>query len=142
MVGTYASLAVILVAAAASGQGLFALCGRREWSWLSPAVGLALLAGVAWGVLNLTDEPAAALAAIAVLAVGGFAAWASAGELSVPRAGVGLAVVAAALILASLPFAVEGRFGILGTSLNPDMSQHLFAADRLAQWAWGGWWNW
>ena len=132
MVGTYASLAVILVAAAASGQGLFALCGRREWSWLSPAVGLALLAGVAWGVLNLTDEPAAALAAIAVLAVGGFAAWASAGELSVPRAGVGLAVVAAALILASLPFAVEGRFGILGTSLNPDMSQHLFAADRLA----------
>ena len=132
MVGTYASLAVILVAAAASGQGLFALCGRREWSWLSPAVGLALLAGVAWGVLNLTDEPAAALAAIAVLAVGGLAAWASAGELSVPRAGVGLAVVAAAIILASLPFAVEGRFGILGTSLNPDMSQHLFAADRLA----------
>jgi hypothetical protein len=132
MVGTYASLAVILVAAAVSGQGLFALCGRREWSWLSPAVGLALLAGVAWGVLNLTDEPAAALAAIAVLVVGGLAAWASAGELSVPRAGVGLAVVAAAIILASLPFAVEGRFGILGTSLNPDMSQHLFAADRLA----------
>src|SRR5204863_3564878 len=27
---------------------------------------------------------------------------------------------------------VEGRFGILGTGLDPDMSQHLFAADRLA----------
>jgi hypothetical protein len=27
---------------------------------------------------------------------------------------------------------VEGHFGILGTSFNPDMSQHLLAADRLA----------
>ena len=38
----------------------------------------------------------------------------------------------AAVALASLPFIVEQRFGILGTGLNPDMSQHLFAADRLA----------
>lgn len=132
MVGTYASLAVILVAAAATGQGLFALCGRREWSWLSPAVGLGLLAGLAWGVLNLTEEPAIALAAIAILAVGGLAAWASAGELSVSHAAVGAGVALGAVLLASLPFVVEGRFGILGTSLNPDMSQHLFAADRLA----------
>ncbi len=35
-------------------------------------------------------------------------------------------------LAASLPFLVEGRFGILGTGLNPDMSQHLFAADALA----------
>ena len=42
-----------------------------------------------------------------------------------------MAVVA--LVAASIPFFVEGRFGILGTGLNPDMSQHLFAADRLAQ---------
>ncbi len=45
---------------------------------------------------------------------------------------VGLPVAALALVAASLPFLVEGRFGILGTGLNPDMSQHLFAADRLA----------
>ncbi len=34
--------------------------------------------------------------------------------------------------MGSLPFLVEMRFGILGTSLNPDMSQHLFATDRLS----------
>jgi hypothetical protein len=45
---------------------------------------------------------------------------------------VGAAPLVVALILASLPFIVEGRYGILGTGLNPDMSQHLFAADRLA----------
>jgi hypothetical protein len=52
---------------------------------------------------------------------GGAEAW---------RAGWPIALIA--LAAASLPFAVEGHFGILGTSFNPDMSQHLLAADRLA----------
>jgi hypothetical protein len=47
-----------------------------------------------------------------------------------PRTGVPVAI--GALIAASLPFAVEGHFGILGTGFNPDMSQHLLATDRLA----------
>ena len=46
------------------------------------------------------------------------------------RAGWPVALIA--LLAASLPFVVEGHFGILGTSFNPDMSQHLLAADRLA----------
>src|SRR5690606_11605460 len=45
----------------------------------------------------------------------------------------GWPVALAALLAASLPFVVEGHFGILGTSFNPDMSQHLLAADRLAE---------
>jgi len=45
----------------------------------------------------------------------------------------GWPVALGALLAASLPFAVEGHFGILGTSFNPDMSQHLLAADRLAE---------
>ena len=46
------------------------------------------------------------------------------------RAGGPVAILA--LLAASLPFIAEGRFGILGTSFDPDMSQHLLAADRLA----------
>ena len=57
MGGTYASLALILAASAAAGQGLFALGGRREWSWLSPAVGLSVLIAVAWGVLKILTRP-------------------------------------------------------------------------------------
>jgi hypothetical protein len=45
----------------------------------------------------------------------------------------GWPVALGALLAASLPFIVEGHFGILGTSFNPDMSQHLLAADRLAE---------
>ncbi len=37
-----------------------------------------------------------------------------------------------ALLVTALPFVAEGHFGILGTSFNPDMSQHLLGADRLA----------
>jgi len=43
------------------------------------------------------------------------------------------AVAAVALLATALPFLAEGHFGILGTSFNPDMSQHLLAADRLAE---------
>jgi hypothetical protein len=132
MAGTYLTLAAVLAAAAATGQGLFAVCGRREWTWLAPAVGLALLGGLAWGALNVTGEPPAALIACALAALAGGAAWAAGADLELPRPALAIGVVVGAILLASLPFAVEGRFGILGTSLNPDMSQHLFAADRLA----------
>jgi hypothetical protein len=46
---------------------------------------------------------------------------------------IGWPVALGALLATSLPFVVEGHFGILGTSFNPDMSQHLLAADRLAE---------
>ena len=49
----------------------------------------------------------------------------------------GWPVASIALLAASIPFVVEGHFGILGTSFNPDMSQHLLAADRLAHGAGG-----
>jgi hypothetical protein len=44
----------------------------------------------------------------------------------------GWPVLVVAAFGASLPFIVEGHFGILGTSFNPDMSQHLLAASQLA----------
>ncbi len=132
MLATYGSLLIILVASCLVGQALFAVCGRREWSWLAPAVGLAVLTGVAWGTVRLPGEGAAASIAIGVLALIALA-------FLVGRVGalgeamrIGLPVAAVALLAASLPFLVEGRFGILGTGLNPDMSQHLLAADQLA----------
>lgn len=130
MLGTYVSLALILGASAAVGQALFGLCGRHEWSWLSPAIGLSLLCAVAFGGAHLGGDAIFGLAAVAALTVGGgfilqrqgFTARAEPAALSVLLGG---------LILGSVPFLVELRFGILGTALNPDMSQHLFAADRL-----------
>ncbi|HEX2266014.1 MAG TPA: hypothetical protein VHH14_07005, partial [Solirubrobacterales bacterium] len=90
------------------------------------------LVGLAWATVRLPGEGTAAAitigvaVAIALAVVWGRATW------SRPEASIGVVLALAAALAASLPFIVEGRFGILGTGLNPDMSQHLFAADRLA----------
>ncbi|MDQ3572956.1 MAG: hypothetical protein M3383_08870 [Actinomycetota bacterium] len=127
MLGTYLSLLLILAVAALVGQGLFSLCGRRDWSWLAPALGLAVLTAVAWGAVNLAGDPVVGAVVIGLFAL--------ASAVVIPRARPGtsaVVVIIGSVALASLPFLLEGRFGILGTSLNPDMSQHLFAVDRLA----------
>jgi hypothetical protein len=133
VIGTYAAALAVCGASLAIGQAAIALCGRRHWSWLAPAVGLALVLALCWGAVRLPGDGVVSglLVAILVLASlvylrgrveGGGEGW---------RAGWPVALLA--LAGASLPFAVEGHFGILGTSFNPDMSQHLLAAARLAE---------
>jgi hypothetical protein len=133
MLATYGTLLVILTASCLVGQALFALCGRREWSWLAPPVGLAMLTAVAWGTVRVPGEGVASAVAIAALAAGSLTVVRGRVAGLGPALGIGVPVAVAATVAASLPFLVEGRFGILGTGLNPDMSQHLFAADGLAQ---------
>ena len=131
MIGTYVAVLAVCVSSLALGQAAIALCGARHWSWLSPAVGLALLCAVCWGTVRLgrrrrgRDRRAAARGRVRRLSPG-----TGGGRGEALRTGWPVALIA--LLAASLPFAVEGHFGILGTSFNPDMSQHLLAADRLA----------
>lgn len=137
MLATYGSFLLLLGASVLVGQAILGAAGRASWSPLAPAVGLAALVALAWAAVRLPGE------GIAVLAVAALALLASAAlvraHLSLwlaadrrRRAAVPLAVAGLSALAASLPFIVEGRFGILGTGLNPDMSQHLLAADRLA----------
>jgi len=133
VIGTYAAVVAICAASLAIGQAAVLLCGARRWSWLSPAVGLALLCAVCWGTVRLPGN--GVISAVVVLGLTVAAAAYLWGRVE----GVGEALAAGwpvallALLAASLPFAVEGHFGILGTSFNPDMSQHLLTADRLAE---------
>src|SRR5687768_3438890 len=126
MLGTYVSLALILGASFVVGQATFGACGHRTRSPLAPAVGLGLICAAAWLATDIASSAWAGLGAVAALTA---VAWTllrfkpaeGATDGAVPAA-VG------AIVLGSLPFLIEMRFGILGTSLNPDMSQHLFAA--------------
>jgi hypothetical protein len=132
VIGTYAAAVAICAAALALGQAAVGLCGVRHWSWLSPAVGLALLCAVCWGTVRLPGDGVVSALAVLVLVVAAVAYLWRRLEGGVEAVREGWAVALAALVAASLPFLVEGHFGILGTSFNPDMSQHLLAADRLA----------
>ncbi len=132
MVGTYAAVLVIGGASLAIGQAAIALCGARGWSWLAPAVGLALLCAVCWGTVRLPGHGAISATVVLLLVIGSVSYLWGRTEDGVEALRAGAPVSLIALAATVLPFLAEGHFGILGTSFNPDMSQHLLAADRLA----------
>lgn len=132
MVGTYAAVLAVCGASLAIGQAAIALCGVRRWSWLAPAVGLALLCALCWGTVRLSGDGTVSAAAVLLLGVGAVVyLWRRVEGLG-EAVRIGAPVALLALAATSLPFIAEGHFGILGTSFNPDMSQHLLATDRLA----------
>ncbi len=129
---TYASFALIFVSSAMLGQAILIACGHRQWSRLAPAVGLAAFMPLAWWTVRLPSHGTAALVALVLISVIATFVVLTFVDDFASAVGRGLPVVFAAGAIASLPFLVEGRFGILGTGLNPDMSQHLFAVEQLA----------
>lgn len=132
MIGTYAAVLAVCASSLAIGQAAIALCGWRRWSWLAPSAGLALLVAFCWGTVRLPGDGAFSASGILALTVASsiYLRGRLAGVGEELRAGWPVALLA--LLACSLPFAVEGHFGILGTGFNPDMSQHLLATDRLA----------
>jgi len=133
VIATYAAALAVCGASLAIGQAVIALCGARRWSWLSPAVGLALVCAVSWATVRMPGHGAVSAVAILALAAGSAFYLRHRVEHGGEALRAGAPVALAALLAASLPFAVEGHFGILGTGFNPDMSQHLLATDRLAE---------
>jgi hypothetical protein len=134
VIETYLATLALIGCSAVVGQAAVSLCGARGWSWLAPAVGLALICAIGWGTVRLPGHGVSS--AIVVLVVLLAACVHLRGrrrrdaERRQPWLGFGVALLA--LAAASLPFLVEGHFGILGTGFNPDMSQHLLTSDRLA----------
>jgi hypothetical protein len=133
VIGTYAAVLAICAASLAIGQSAIGLFGARRWSWLAPAVGLAVLCAVCWGTVRIPGDGVASAIVVLVLTVAAVVYLWGRVEGGGEALRLGWPVALGALLAASLPFAVEGHFGILGTSFNPDMSQHLLAADRLAE---------
>jgi hypothetical protein len=132
VIGSYAAVLAVCGASLVTGQAAIALCGTRRWSWLSPAVGLALVCAIAWATVRMPGNGLVAAIAIPLMAIAAAAYLRGRLEGGGEALRKGLPVAAVALLAGSLPFVVEGHFGILGTGFNPDMSQHLLATDRLA----------
>jgi hypothetical protein len=131
VIGTYAAALAVCVASLAIGQAVISCCGRAGWSWTAAPVGLAILCAVCWGSVRLPGH--GSISAIVVLAMVALAlAYLQGRGVWREPFTQGWPVFVLAALAASLPFIVEGHFGILGTSFNPDMSQHLLAADQLA----------
>jgi hypothetical protein len=130
--GLYGSLLVICVAAAIIGQAVAALCGRRTWSWIAPAVGMAVLTVVGGLTIRLPGRGSTAAFCVAGLVILSLVVlWRlRPSDLSAAlRAGAPVAIVVA--LAASLPFAAAGHLGELGVRVNNDLGIHLQNADWL-----------
>jgi hypothetical protein len=131
MIGTYASVALICAASLLVGRAILSLAGRPSWSWLEPGVGLAAILAVT-GVLARAPGhgTSVTLGVVALLVVAALLVWwlpyEAPGALR-----VGLPVAIVLLAALAIPFAVSGRWGLLGVGFNNDLGLHLAWAEWL-----------
>src|ERR1700733_10927726 len=131
MIGTYASAALICAASLLVGRAILSLAGRRSWSWLEPGIGLAAVLAVT-GVLARAPGHGTSVTfgVVALLVVAALVVWwlpyEAPGAL---RAGLPVAIVLLAVL--AIPFAVSGRWGLLGVGFNNDLGLHLAWAEWL-----------
>jgi hypothetical protein len=149
MLATYASAALICAASLLVGRALLLLAGQPRWTWLEPAIGFAALIAAAGlparGPGHATTSGLVLVllivAAIVVLALLGArdrgAGEAAAGERRGQGAGErdvvlwAVLVAIAAGVALSIPFAISGRWGLLGVGFNNDLGLHLAWAEWL-----------
>jgi hypothetical protein len=126
----YASVLLLIAASAVVGQGVLCACGRRTWSWLAPAVGLATLVILAGATIRLPGRDLTATAVVGVVLAASIALlWVR--RPKAPEAfRIGLPVAIAIVVAASLPFVAAGGFGVF-VGKSRDFGYYLYDAQWL-----------
>jgi hypothetical protein len=131
MIGTYVSAALICAVSLLAGRALLSLAGRDSWSWLEPAVGFGAVLTTTGLLARAPGHGTSATVGVVILIV---LAAAIVWRLPYRAPGallVGLAVAVAVGLVLAIPFAISGRFGLLGVGFNNDLGLHLAWAEWL-----------
>jgi len=136
MIGTYIAAALTCLMALAVGRGILVALGQRERSWLEPAVGLAALFAVAGFFARAPGRATLATLAVVALLVASVVLYRrKPAEQKRYRPAdmvrIGLPVVLIIFALLAIPFAISGRFGLIGVGFNNDLGLHLAWAEWL-----------
>ncbi|HEY5942316.1 MAG TPA: hypothetical protein VIT89_05580 [Solirubrobacterales bacterium] len=131
MIATYASAALICAVSLLVGHAVLSLAGRHEWSWLEPAVGLGAVLTVTGLLARAPGHgTSATLGAALLVAAAAVVVWRR--DYSAPGAWrEALPVALIVVVVLSIPFAIAGRWGLLGVGFNNDLGLHLAWAEWL-----------
>ena len=103
------------------------MCGARGWSWLAPAVGVAVMILLVVPAIHIPGRSATVAVVTGVLALAGVALCVQRPSQR-PKIGGLLAALPVALLVL-VPFAAAGHSGTLGVSIDNDMGAHLLLAE-------------
>jgi hypothetical protein len=132
MIETYASAALILLASFLVGRATFSLAGRREWCWLEGAVGFGAILTVSGILARVPGHGTTATLGIVVLIVlAAYVVWRHREYAAPGVLGIALVTAVVVALVLSFPFAVTGRWGLLGVGFNNDLGLHLAWAEWL-----------
>jgi hypothetical protein len=142
MIGTYVSAALICAASLLVGRAVLLLAGRDAPSRLAPAAGFGAILAVTGVLARAPGHGTSATLGVAALVVVAAAVVLFAHgpktrrqetEIGPSASGLrdGLAVALVIALVLSIPFAITGRWGLLGVGFNNDLGLHLAWAEWL-----------
>jgi hypothetical protein len=134
MIGTYASAALICAASLLVGRAILALAGGGDSrAWLAPVLGFGAVLTVTGFLARAPGHATSSTLGLVVLVLVAAAVlwWQPRRGTWRSLLGEGAPVVVLVALVLSIPFAVSGRWGLLGVGFNNDLGLHLAWAEWL-----------